>query len=143
MSSYLCILAFCSAEPNCLVSPLQSSRGPPYHVFYCFKKWKISFVKCSNSGKLLDQFHRHHCPLVYLFHCTSLHCKNQCNTFLSLWTCLPLLQGVHLWDLQDRVLVRKYQGVTQGFYTIHSCFGGHNEDFIASGSEGTASHHES
>jgi len=43
---------------------------------------------------------------------------------------------VHLWDLQDRVLVRKYQGVTQGFYTIHSCFGGHNEDFIASGSEG-------
>lgn len=46
-------------------------------------------------------------------------------------------QGVHLWDLQDRVLVRKYQGVTQGFYTIHSCFGGHNEDFIASGSEGT------
>lgn len=48
-----------------------------------------------------------------------------------------LLKGVHLWDLQDRVLVRKYQGVTQGFYTIHSCFGGHNEDFIASGSEGT------
>uniref|UniRef100_A0A4W3K9T3 WD repeat-containing protein 26 n=1 Tax=Callorhinchus milii TaxID=7868 RepID=A0A4W3K9T3_CALMI len=44
-------------------------------------------------------------------------------------------QGVHLWDLQDRVLVRKYQGVTQGFYTIHSCFGGNNEDFIASGSE--------
>uniref|UniRef100_G3PLP9 WD repeat-containing protein 26 n=1 Tax=Gasterosteus aculeatus aculeatus TaxID=481459 RepID=G3PLP9_GASAC len=44
-------------------------------------------------------------------------------------------QGVHLWDLHDRVLLRKYQGVTQGFYTIHSCFGGHNEDFIASGSE--------
>uniref|UniRef100_A0A8C9VI52 WD repeat-containing protein 26 n=1 Tax=Scleropages formosus TaxID=113540 RepID=A0A8C9VI52_SCLFO len=44
-------------------------------------------------------------------------------------------QGVHLWDLQDRALVRKYQGVTQGFYTIHSCFGGLNEDFIASGSE--------
>ncbi|TRY53738.1 hypothetical protein DNTS_017021 [Danionella cerebrum] len=43
--------------------------------------------------------------------------------------------GVHLWDLQDRVLIRKYQGVTQGFYTIHSCFGGFNEDFIASGSE--------
>lgn len=44
-------------------------------------------------------------------------------------------QGVHLWDLQDRVLVRKFQGVTQGFYTIHSCFGGVNQDFIASGSE--------
>lgn len=59
----------------------------------------------------------------------------------GLWfvfTSLHHAQGVHLWDLQDRVLVRKYQGVTQGFYTIHSCFGGHNEDFIASGSEGTS-----
>ena len=45
-------------------------------------------------------------------------------------------QGVHLWDLEDRCLVRKFQGVTQGFYTIHSCFGGVNQDFVASGSEG-------
>ncbi|CAI9730443.1 repeat-containing 26-like [Octopus vulgaris] len=44
-------------------------------------------------------------------------------------------QGVHLWDLKDRCLLRKFQGVTQGFYTIHSCFGGLNQDFIASGSE--------
>lgn len=36
-------------------------------------------------------------------------------------------QGVHLWDLEDRCLVRKFQGVTQGFYTIHSCFGGYNQ----------------
>lgn len=45
-------------------------------------------------------------------------------------------QGVHLWDLQDRCLVRRFQGVTQGHFTIHSCFGGVNQDFIASGSEG-------
>lgn len=45
-------------------------------------------------------------------------------------------QGVHLWDLQDKVLVRKFQGVTQGHFTIHSCFGGVNQDFVASGSEG-------
>lgn len=44
-------------------------------------------------------------------------------------------QGVHLWDLEDRVLVRKFQGVTQGYYTIHSCFGGVNQVFVASGSE--------
>jgi len=44
-------------------------------------------------------------------------------------------QGIHLWDLQDRILVRKYQGLTQGFYNIHSCFGGLGQDFIASGSE--------
>lgn len=45
-------------------------------------------------------------------------------------------QGVHLWDLQDKCLVRKFQGVTQGHFTIHSCFGGVNQDFVASGSEG-------
>jgi len=49
-------------------------------------------------------------------------------------------QGVHLWDLQDRCLVRKFQGVTQGYYTIHSCFGGVNQDFIASGSEDNKVH---
>lgn len=45
-------------------------------------------------------------------------------------------QGVHLWDLDDRILVRKFQGVIQGFYVIHSCFGGVNQNFVASGSEG-------
>ncbi|XP_066150934.1 WD repeat-containing protein 26 isoform X1 [Euwallacea fornicatus] len=44
-------------------------------------------------------------------------------------------QGVHLWDLNDKNLVRRYQGVTQGHFTIHSTFGGFNQDFIASGSE--------
>lgn len=46
------------------------------------------------------------------------------------------LKGVHLWDLHDRQLVRKYQGVTQGHYVNHATFGGPNEEFIASGSEG-------
>lgn len=45
-------------------------------------------------------------------------------------------QGVHLWDLEDKILLRKFQGVRQGPYTIHSCFGGVNQVFIASGSEG-------
>lgn len=45
-------------------------------------------------------------------------------------------QGVHLWDLQDRCLLRRFQGVTQGHFNIHSCFGGMNQDFLASGSEG-------
>lgn len=44
-------------------------------------------------------------------------------------------QGVHLWDLKDRVLLRKFQGASQGYYIIHSCFGGVNQNFVASGSE--------
>lgn len=45
------------------------------------------------------------------------------------------MQGLHLWDLRDKCLIRVFQGVTQGNYMIYSCFGGVNENFIASGSE--------
>lgn len=44
-------------------------------------------------------------------------------------------QGVHVWDLRDRCLVRRYQGIQQGLYTIHSTYGGMSDSFIASGSE--------
>lgn len=44
-------------------------------------------------------------------------------------------QGLHLWDLQDKCLVRRFQGIVQGNFTISSCFGGVNESFVASGSE--------
>ncbi|XP_003745506.1 WD repeat-containing protein 26 [Galendromus occidentalis] len=44
-------------------------------------------------------------------------------------------QGLHLWDIKDKTLMMKYRGITQGYYTIHSCFGGVNEKFVASGSE--------
>ena len=41
-----------------------------------------------------------------------------------------------MWDVEERCLVRKFTGITQGFYTIHSCFGGGPEqNFVASGSE--------
>lgn len=55
------------------------------------------------------------------------------NDRLALLNCAS--QGLHLWDLEDKCLVRQFQGTTQGNYTIHSCFGGINESFIASGSE--------
>ncbi|XP_076314197.1 WD repeat-containing protein 26-like [Tachypleus tridentatus] len=44
-------------------------------------------------------------------------------------------QGLHLWDLEDKILIRKFQGISQGFCLIHSCFGGTNQSFIAHGSE--------
>lgn len=44
-------------------------------------------------------------------------------------------QGVHLWNIKDKILVRKFQGAKHGFYIIYSCFGGVNQNFVASGSE--------
>ncbi len=34
------------------------------------------------------------------------------------------------------MLLKRYQGVSQSLYTIHSTYGGNNDDFLASGSEG-------
>ena len=51
-----------------------------------------------------------------------------------------LVQGIHMWDLMGLplpCLVRRFSGVTQGFCTIHSSFGGLNDNFVVSGSEGT------
>lgn len=48
-------------------------------------------------------------------------------------------QGLHLWDIPTRSLVRRFRGVVQRQCTIHSCFGGANDNFIASGSEGMLS----
>ena len=44
-------------------------------------------------------------------------------------------QGLHMWDLRDKCLIRIFQGNSQNNLRIHSCFGGVNESFIASGSE--------
>ena len=37
--------------------------------------------------------------------------------------------------LNDLFKVRKYRGFKHGYYTIRSCFGGENEEFLATGSE--------
>ena len=65
----------------------------------------------------------------------TLQSSDLCFLVVTLKICLAF-QGLHLWDVRDRVLVRKYQGLRQAKYTIYSCFGGANQDFLASGSEG-------
>lgn len=44
-------------------------------------------------------------------------------------------QGVHLWDLKDKVLVRRFQGSSQANFMTNSAFGGIDENYLVSGSE--------
>ena len=45
-------------------------------------------------------------------------------------------QGLHLWSIEDRCLVRQYTGITANEYSIHGCFSGGSENtFLAAGSE--------
>ncbi|TPX33339.1 hypothetical protein SmJEL517_g03751 [Synchytrium microbalum] len=45
------------------------------------------------------------------------------------------VKEIHLWDLEERRLLKKFVGQQQGRFVIRSCFGGVNQNFILSGSE--------
>jgi len=104
---------------------------------------RVQSLWCKNDGVVLAADTHHRIRRYNFEDQTDRNIVQEDNPIMS-FTCdasgrLALLniahQGVHLWDLDDRILVRKFQGVLQGFYVIHSCFGGVNQNFVASGSE--------
>lgn len=105
---------------------------------------RVQCLWCKSDGKTVLAADTHHRIRGYIFEeLNDFNIIQEDHAIMSFtcndtgrWALLNVAtQGAHLWDLQDRCLVRKFQGVTQGFFTIHSCFGGVNQDFIASGSE--------
>ncbi|KAG1693958.1 WD repeat-containing protein 26 [Nymphon striatum] len=104
---------------------------------------RVHCVCCTKDGKVLASDTHNRIRTYNFEELTDSNVIQEDHAIMS-FTCnntgrLALLniatQGVHMWDLEDKCLVRKFQGVTQGYYTIHSCFGGLNQDYIASGSE--------
>lgn len=105
---------------------------------------RVQGLHCRKDGRTVYAADSHHRVRGYVFDdLTDFNVVQEDHAIIS-FSCddtgrLGLLniatQGVHMWDLEDKVLVRKFQGVTQGYYTIRSCFGGVNQVFIASGSE--------
>ncbi|XP_022899945.1 WD repeat-containing protein 26 [Onthophagus taurus] len=107
---------------------------------------RINSLWCRNDGKSVLASDTHHRIRSYILEELSDHTLIHEESSIMTFTVdkndrLALLnvatQGVNLWDLQDRVLIRRFQGITQGHFMIHSTFGGPNQDFVASGSEDT------
>ncbi|XP_017775656.1 PREDICTED: WD repeat-containing protein 26 isoform X2 [Nicrophorus vespilloides] len=105
---------------------------------------RVNCLWCRSDGKTVLASDTHHRIRSYVLEdLTDQHILQEEHPIMSFTVDkndrLALLnvatQGVHLWDLKDKCLIRRFQGVTQGHFTIHSTFGGANQDFIASGSE--------
>lgn len=58
------------------------------------------------------------------------------GTFQNNAHSFQLSEELHLWDLELQSLSKKYAGQKQDSYVIRSTFGGDEESFIISGSEG-------
>lgn len=114
------------------------------HILDSWEGVRVQCLAIQNDGKIVLASDTHHRIRGYNFDEVQDHNIIQEDHSIMSFTLdntgnYALLnvanQGVHLWDLRNKTLVRKFRGLTQGHYTIHSCFGGYNQDFIASGSE--------
>lgn len=126
------------------------ARGQFYHcsldgtLINCWDGVRVNALCCRSDGRSVLAADTHHRVRSYDFtdltdrnviqeeHAVMAMTLNSADTLLLLNVAN---QGVHLWDIRARALVRRFRGLSQGHFTIHATFGGAHQDFIASGSE--------
>ncbi|XP_028170015.1 WD repeat-containing protein 26 [Ostrinia nubilalis] len=126
------------------------ARGQFYHCSLdgaLINSWdgvRVNALVCRGDGRTVLAADTHHRVRAYDFtdltdrnviqeeHAVMAMTLNAADTLLLLNVAN---QGVHLWDIRARALVRRFRGLSQGHFTIHACFGGAHHDFVASGSE--------
>lgn len=113
-------------------------------ILYSWEGVRVNALACRADGRSVLAADTHHRVRSYDFDdLTDFNLIQEEHPVMALTVnasdTLALLnvanQGVHLWDIGARALVRRFRGLSQGHFTIHACFGGAQQDFIASGSE--------
>jgi hypothetical protein len=115
----------CSIQETDSITSLSLSRDSKYALVNISSQVCESFYLTISIRALSFLF------FVFSFFLLSFFLRG--NFFIRLNV---FLQEIHMWDLSSRCLVRKFYGQKQGKFVIRSCFGGVNDSFVVSGSEG-------
>ncbi|XP_044748626.1 WD repeat-containing protein 26 isoform X1 [Coccinella septempunctata] len=154
------LLKICQSQEDALTCCSWHKSGKKFvvggirgHFYQCdmegniLENWdgvRVNGLYCRKDGKTVLASDTHHRIRSYVFEESQdadvLHEDRAIISFTvdrndRLCLLNILTQGIHLWDLNYKCLIKKYRGVSQGHFNIHSTFGGVNQDFIASGSE--------
>jgi WD40 repeat protein len=106
--------------------------------------FRVRGLWCKNDGRTVLASDTHNRIRAYTFD-DMRDCTLITETASLIYFCLDATEryalcttkdhGLHLWDLEKRTLIRRFHGSKHGEYVIFSSFGGHNQHFVATGSE--------
>ncbi|XP_004499533.1 WD repeat-containing protein 26 homolog isoform X2 [Cicer arietinum] len=108
-------------EKTLKISDLEITGDGEHIISICKENVILLFNKETNDERFIEED-----EIITSF------CLSKDSRFLLINL---LNQEIHLWNIGDLQLVRKYKSHKRARFVIRSCFGGFRQSFIASGSE--------